>query len=114
MKNIIKMEEKKMTKEVSINTTKTSQGERKATYEELNNYCVQLYNQNKQLTAQLQQKEMFNLFKRLDYLFMVLKNKDCFSPDIVDASFVADCAKEIVAALTVPEETADKEEGKGE
>lgn len=106
------MEEKKTAKQVSINAganNKLAQGEqKKATYEELNNYCMQLFNQNKQLMAQLQQRDMLNLFKRLDYLFLVLKNKDCFTSD-----FVGDCVAEITNALSVPEDS-DKEEGKEE
>lgn len=102
------MGENKTAKEVSINTgAKAPQEEqKKATYEELNNYCMQLYNQNKQLMAQLQQREMANLFRRLDYLFLVLRNKDCFSPD-----FVGDCATEITNALSIPEETEEEKKG---
>lgn len=109
------MEEKNKTKLVSINSNAkpAQKEEKKATYEELNNYCMQLFNQNKQLMAQLQEKEMFSLFKRLDYLFLVLKNKECFSSD-----FVGDCVLEITTALSVPEDdnekTSDKEEKKGE
>lgn len=105
------MEEKKKAKQVSINAGAKPQPaneEKKATYEELNNYCMQLFNQNKQLISQLQQREMTNLFRRLDYLFMVLQNKDCFSSD-----FVGDCAMEITTALSVPEEPESEEE-KGE
>lgn len=113
------MEEKKTAKEISLDanaknvkpTQPTQREERKATYEELNNYCMQLMNQNKQLVAQLQEREMFNMFKRLDYLFLVLKSKDCFSSD-----FVGDCVAEITSALTIPEtaDTRDEEEKKGE
>lgn len=100
------MEEKKTAEEVSINANAQSaqDGNKKATYEELNNYCIQLYNQNKQLMSQLQQRDMLNLFKRLDYLFLVLKNKDCFGSD-----FVGDCVAEITNALTVSEDAGSKE-----
>lgn len=88
------MEEKTNKKEV-----------KKPTYEELNNYCTQLFNQNKELVARMRQMEMGNLFKRLDYLFCVLQNKSCFNAD-----FILQCTEEIMNALSVPEE----EEMKGE
>lgn len=70
---------------------------KKATYEELNGYCMQLYEQNRQLAGRLRERDMASLFKRLDCLFLVLENKDCFS-----AEFVGDCADEIKSALGVP------------
>lgn len=75
------------------------QKEKKVSYEELNNYCIQLYNQNKTLIEQVKQKDMFNIFKRMDYLFQVLRYKDCFNN-----TFVETCAEEIQNALTVAEE----------
>jgi len=109
------MEEKKTAKEVSIDegakVSPEQKKQRKATYEELNNYCIQLFNQNKQLLGQLRQREMSNLFKRLDYLFRVIGHKDSFSPD-----FVGDCTAEIENALALssegqsPKEEENKED----
>lgn len=82
------------------------QGQKKATYEDLNNYCVQLLEQNKQLAARLRQTDLSNLFKRLDYLFMVLGSKDCF-----DTEFVLQCADEIKRAMSVPSEEEQAGEG---
>lgn len=105
------MEEKKTAKQVSLNPASEKESkssavnDRKATYEELNNYCLQLYNQNKQLSEQLKQRDMTNLFRRLDYLFMVVQNKDAFNAD-----FVGDCTEEIQAALSIAEEESKAEE----
>jgi len=84
-----------------------NQGQRKATYEELNNYCIQLYQQNRQLAAKLEQMNADNLFKRLDYLFRVIE--DC---GVFDHAFVEECTKEIMQAMAIPEEkkVEDKEE----
>jgi len=85
-------------------------GQRKATYEDLNNYCVQLLEQNKQLVAKIRQTDLSNLFKRLDYLFMVLGSKDCF-----DTEFVLQCADEIKRAMSVtPDEGQAGAESKEE
>lgn len=106
------MEEKKKAKQVALNANPVSeskeseaQEQRKATYEELNNYCIQLYQQNKQLVAQLKQVEMNNMFKRLDYLFKVVENSGMFDHD-----FVVECTDEIKQAMIIPEEAGYKEE----
>lgn len=88
-----------MEKQKEQKTTKVEKEQKKATYEELNNYCVQLYNQNKQLVAKLQDLNMANLFKRLDYLFLVVQNKEAFEGD-----FYAQCISEIKDALTIQKE----------
>lgn len=71
----------------------------KMTYEQLENIAYQLSDQAKQLYAKLQEANMENMFKRLDYLFKVLENNFSFSEE-----FVKKCASEIEALITVPEE----------
>lgn len=73
-------------------------------YDELKNVAGQLSQQNQQLNIMLQQANMTNVFKRLDYLFKILELKDCF-----DAEFVITCSDEIKELMTPP---GDTEEGK--
>jgi hypothetical protein len=49
---------------------------------------------------QLQQMNMTNMFKRLDYLFLVLQNEQV----IKDPEFVGNCVEEIKEALYPAEE----------
>jgi len=66
--------------------------EKKYTESELNAACNQLY---QKLMKEIQMRDMTNLFKRLDYLFKVVENKECFSD-----TFVYNCTQEIETALT--------------
>lgn len=79
----------------------------KLSYEQLENIAHQLSEQAKQLYAKLQEANMTNVFKRLDYLFKVVENAHAFSEE-----FVAKCVAEIEDLMTVPEseETEDKPE----
>ena len=63
--------------------------------------------QLRQVYAKLQEANMNNLFKRLDFLFKVLETEQMFQ-----LGFVQKCADEIKSILTIPEEGAqmDKEE----
>ena len=79
--------------------------QKKLSYEELQNVASQLSQQNQQLNIMLQQANMTNMFKRMDYLFKVLEMKDCFDPE-----FVIACSDEIKELMTPPVET--EEEGK--
>mgnify|MGYP003603946429 FL=1 len=67
--------------------------------EQLENYVFQLSEQAKQLYNQNQKMNFENLFKRLDYLFMVLTNSKFF-----DSDFVGKCASEIKSVLDVKKE----------
>ena len=78
---------------------------KKLSYEELKSVAGQLSQQNQQLNMMLQQANMTNMFKRMDYLFKVLELKDCF-----DSEFVITCADEIKELMTPPIE--NEEEGK--
>jgi len=83
------MEEKKETKKLS--------------YEELENVCHQLSEQSQTLYRKLQEANMTNMFKRLDYLFAVVENEGAFPED-----FTKKCIDEIVTSMTIPEETEEK------
>ena len=111
------MEEKKLNaKEVKMATPSSEKGEQaqKYTYEQLNNICNQLYQQNQNLVKQLQQLNLVNMFKRLDYLFKVVEISNGSSTYSFNKDFVNDCIAEIEESMTpVPEEeNAQKEEGK--
>lgn len=75
----------------------------KMSYEELEQVASQLSQQAQQLYSRLQQAEMSNLFKRLDFLFKVIENTKAFNEE-----FVKKCVKEIEEIMTVPEEVQDK------
>ena len=68
-------------------------------YDELKNVAGQLSQQNQQLNMMLQQANMTNMFKRMDYLFKILELKDCF-----DTEFVITCSDEIKELMTPPVE----------
>ena len=53
----------------------------KLSYEQLENVAHQLSEQNRQLYAKLQEMQVSNMFKRLDYLFKVVENTGVFSID---------------------------------
>lgn len=71
----------------------------KMTYEQLEQVAHQLSEQAKQLYRKLQEANMINMFKRLDYLFKVVENKSSFNEE-----FVQSCVAEIQDILTVPDE----------
>jgi hypothetical protein len=101
------MEETKKARQVEMKPIKKDNPDKKLSYEELNNTCVQLYQQNQHLLKQMSQMNMTNMFKRLDYLFMVLK----YESVIKDAEFVNACVEEIKTAIAgEPEENETKEE----
>ena len=76
------MEENKKT--VELNPERKEEKKRWS-YEELNNIAVQLSEQNRQLHIQLQQANMTNAFKRLDYLFKIVENSAIFNTEFVDS-----------------------------
>jgi SAM-dependent MidA family methyltransferase len=90
------MEEQKKNKVVNMDT---KQAGKKLSYEQLNDACNQLLQQNRQLAIQNKQLEQFAMNKRLDYLFKVIEFSKEFTSD-----FVGNCASEIEEALTIPQE----------
>lgn len=107
------MEEKKEAKVVDLKPTPAPEERpKKMSYEQLENIAHQLSEQAKTLYARLQEANMTNMFKRLDYLFKVVENAHAFNEE-----FVAKCVTEIEELMTVPEneeETEDKTEDKTE
>ena len=78
---------------------KESERPEKMSYEQLENVAHQLSEQAKQLYMKLQDANMSNMFKRLDYLFKVVENGHMFKQDFLDK-----CIVEIEELMTVPEE----------
>lgn len=85
----------------------------KLSYEELENVCHQLSAQAQQLNTQNQQLRMAlneanlaNLYKRLDYLFEVI-NKD--NP-YLSVDFKRQCADEIETLMATPEQSENTPE----
>lgn len=81
----------------------------KMSYEQLEGIAHQLSEQNRQLFAKLQELNITNMFKRLDYLFKVIENGHMFKQ-----YFLEKCIAEVESLMTVPEqeekpETKDKE-----
>lgn len=87
--------------------------QQKLSYDELNKVCGELYQQNQYLQKQLQQMNMTNMFKRLDYLFKVVEvayNGNNSYPSF-SSEFVGNCISEIENSMTVEQgEQEDSEE----
>lgn len=81
-------------------TTKEVERPEKMSYEQLENVAHQLSEQSRQLYIKLQQANMNNMFKRLDYLFKVIENEHMFNHE-----FINKCINEIEELITVPEES---------
>ena len=78
---------------------KETERSEKMSYEQLENVAHQLSQQAKHLYMKLQDANMNNIFKRLDYLFKVVENGHMFKQDFLDK-----CIVEIEELMTVPEE----------
>ena len=76
-------------------------------YEDLKNIAGQLQQQNMQMRKALSELNYENMFKRIDYLFEVVKVPHMFSDE-----FVSKCTEEIQNMLTIPEK--DKEDNSEE
>ena len=81
----------------------------KLSYEQLEEVARQMEGQLRQVYAKLQDANMSNLFKRLDFLFKVLETEHMFQ-----LGFVQKCADEIKSILTIPEEGAQLDKEKEE
>ena len=80
--------------------------EQKLTYEQLENVAHQLSEQSRQLYQRLQEVNMENTFKRLDFLFKVVNSTTDFPKTFID-----NCKAEIVSLMTIPdEETSETKE----
>lgn len=69
------------------------------TYEELVAENNQIKQQAEAMYRQMQQMNMQNIFKRLEFLFKVVENRSAFPEE-----FKNKCILEVVNLLTIPEE----------
>lgn len=102
------MEENKEVKVANSESKTETSNPKKMSYEQLENIAHQLSEQAKQLYTRLQEANMTNMFKRLDYLFKIVENAKAFNEE-----FVNKCVLEIEDRITIPEsdeETDDKSE----
>lgn len=76
----------------------------KLSYEQLENAAHQLSEQNRQLYMRVQQLELTNVFKRLDYLFKVVENKQAFKKEFLDT-----CTNEIETLMEIKDQESNKE-----
>ena len=76
----------------------------KMSYDQLESVAHQLSEQNRQMFAKIQELNMVNMFKRLDYLFKVVENGHMFKQD-----FFEKCIAEIESIMTVPEQEEEPE-----
>ena len=81
----------------------------KMSYEQLENVAHQLSEQVRQLYVKLQEANLENMFKRLDYLFRVVENAHSFSVD-----FVNKCTSEIESLMTLPDPEDEPKEDSGQ
>lgn len=93
------MEENKKMNDMKLNSKENAAKSEKMPYEQLENIAHQLSDQVNKLYARLQEADMNNLFKRLDYLFKVVENAKIFPED-----FLNTCVAEIQSLITLPEE----------
>ena len=120
------MEEQKNSKEVKMGVVKNGENKeqsQKLSYEQLNQACMELSQQNQQMNQyiqklhqQVREMQSFIQTKRMDYLFEVVRissqeRKDseypCFAKD-----FVEDCINEIQESLTIPKQTEEPKKEK--
>lgn len=84
--------------ETAEKTVKMTKKE-KMSYEELENIAHQLSEQSRVLIQKLQDANMTNAFKRLDYLFKVIDMAHMFEEE-----FVTECVNEVKGLIQIPEE----------
>ena len=84
--------------EAAEKTAKVTKKE-KMSYEELENIAHQLSEQSRVLVQKLQEANMTNAFKRLDYLFKVIDLAHMFEEE-----FVTECINEVKGLIQIPEE----------
>lgn len=81
----------------------------KMSYEQLEDVAHQLSEQVRQLYAKLQESNLENMFKRLDYLFKVIENAYAFNEE-----FVSKCTSEIESLMTLPDNEDEPKEDSGQ
>lgn len=105
-----KKEEKNEGKVITMQPKQEAKQE-KMSYEQLEMIAHQMHEQLVKAMNKINELNMANIFKRLDYLFKVLENQHMFKQE-----FVTKCVEEIQDILTVvpeeeTEEVADDKEG---
>ena len=85
--------------EVVKNENANKAKKEKMSYEELENIAHQLSEQSRVLVQKLQEANMTNAFKRLDYLFKVIDLAHMFEEE-----FVTECINEVKGLIQIPEE----------
>ncbi len=90
--------EKQNGKVVEMKKSENVEQPQKMSYEQLENIAHQLSEQNRQLFAKLQEANMANIFKRMDYLFKVVENYTVFGRGFLDK-----CVAEIESMMILPE-----------
>ena len=93
--------------EIVKNENDKSVKKEKMSYEELENIAHQLSEQSRVLMQKLQEANMGNMFKRLDYLFKIIEFEHMF-----DGNFIDKCIKEVQDMISIPEEEEPNEEVK--
>lgn len=99
------MEEQGKKKTVGMHIVGKEDKQQRLTYEQLNDACNQLLQQNRQLVVRNRELEQFAMNKRLDYLFKVIENSSKFSSD-----FIVSCVSEIEEAMTIPQDMEEHKE----
>lgn len=89
----MKMEEKKT-------QNKLSYEELENTAHQLSEQCRQLFNENKKLSAALEQANSINFFKKLEYLWMVITKDSEYLP----IEFKIKCGEEFMTLMTPEQE----------
>ena len=87
---------------------------RRFTYEQLEQIAGNLSGQVQHLNARLQEANMFNMFKRLDYLFKVIELAPTMPAGLLSPQFVEACAHEIEELMTPPAPVEPATETKAE
>ena len=114
------MEEQKLkSKEIKMNPDAEAKPQpaenQKLTYEQLNQACMELSQQNQQMQPYIkklhQQMGQMNALletRRMDYLFKVIELHTKYEKWF-DSDFVLKCAEEVQESLTIPEETEQED-----
>lgn len=84
---------------------KENAGHQKLSYEQLNDTCQQLFQQNQYLMKQLREQNLGNMLRRLDYLFRAVELSAAFK----DAEFTNSCIDEIKGVMFPPKTDEVKE-----
>ena len=103
------MEEQK-NKEVKMGVVKGENDKNtpKYTYEQLNDICSKLFQENQYLRQQVQQAEnTIRMFNRLNYLLKVVEVNNSQGQWHFSDDFMNDCMQEIEQAMTLPEEAEE-------